>query len=159
MLGLVQDKGRPGNNQRLDFLGSIAPHMKKAYSTRHTHPLVTVRYIVCSLDVRDVQGDHAGCVRTVHQRVNVQTRELADELLYREYQSRPTGDVVYDCKPRPRRDASKHSLEESIWSGNLKGNIDNDNMSAISPCHVIKYKPNRTVGMVGGDYLIATLEA
>ena len=85
-----------------DFPLLVLTHPQKGRALGGTGPLVQIGGVIGRAQTREVQRQHAGRVRAIHQCINPALFQFADESCHRKHQSGVAGDVIEQGQPRAR---------------------------------------------------------
>ena len=151
--------GAVRDHERADPLLAVGADPEEGRALRRTHPLVQVAGVVRGAKAGDIQLHHAGRVRAVDQRVDPALRQRGNQLLHRQHQRRGRRDVVEHRQTGSRRDGAHHGRHHRIRRFERERNLRHDHAGAAARRHVVKRVAHGVVLMVGGQQLVARLEA
>ena len=160
----VAERGRepfvvlPRRDQRSDAVAMVHPGIETGRAERRAAPLVEVARPEVGAQGAQVQFDHAGPVRPVHQHRHVAVPKLAGQLGHRKDQAGRRGDVVDDGEAGSAGHAREHRVEQISRAGGGPRNRLHGQHGPGASARSLGGEPHRSVGLLVDQDLIPALQ-
>src|SRR5215813_5377377 len=151
--------GRPmADGERVDVGLAIAPHPEEGRALGRADPLVTVGAVIRGAEPAQIDGHHAGSMRTVDERLHPALAQLGDETLHGQDETGGAGDVIEQGQARAGRHPRHYGLDDHVRRRDGERDGHDLHPGARAPRHKVEGVAAGAVDVVRGEELIALLE-